>query len=356
MMDIHEADDLFLLDRQAKMCTQATLRSYQVRLERFIDFVTQDLGCTEFEDLTPDHINAWRRSLQEQRVKWVEHPTQRAVRGRLARSTMASYVAHVRGFVRFAVLRGWADQGLLASLKRIRVDLDASDRIMSEDDFRAIVVAAAQNCIERGNYRDVALIFFLADTAARAGEVSNLRIRDLDLEDCSATVRGKTGKRKVFFSEKTATALFAWLSLRPRVDHDHVFSSLAHHPRYRRQPLGSSGIFQVLTRLARQAGVKGRHGPHSIRHMVGARFVEKGNLALAAEKLGHSTTSVTAAFYAHIDDAKVREATQRLSLVENFNREDANEQQTEQGTDSSDGSGKRPRGRRDPGRHRDRRF
>jgi integrase len=75
----------------------------------------------------------------------------------------------------------------------------------------------------------------------------------------------------------------------------------------------SEGIHRVFKRLGEAAGVKGRYNPHALRHLVGQRFTDEGNLELARQKLNHSSIHVTAMFYAHQDRERVQKATVRFS-------------------------------------------
>jgi integrase/recombinase XerD len=173
----------------------------------------------------------------------------------------------------------------------------------------ARLVAAAEARADAGKPRDLALLLFLVETGCRVGEAASLRLDWLDLEKGDGLVEGKTDRRAVDFTAVTTVAMRAWLAMRPATEHAFVWVG-----RYGKA-LSASGIYQVLRRLAREAGVKGRFNPHSIRHLVGQSWTDEVSLELARQKLGHSTVLTTAMFYSHQDRARVKAATQRLSLV-----------------------------------------
>jgi integrase len=157
--------------------------------------------------------------------------------------------------------------------------------------------------------RDYALVTFIYETGCRPGECVSLLLEGVNLESCEAIVRGKTGTRKVLFADTTAGTLRNWLAIRPDCDHDFVFVGRTG------TPLTVSGLYQVFRRLAGNVGIRGRYNPHSVRHLVGQTFTDKTNLELARDKLGHSSVTTTARFYAHQDGERVRRATRRLSLL-----------------------------------------
>jgi len=173
----------------------------------------------------------------------------------------------------------------------------------------ARLVAVAEKRAEAGKPRDLALLLFLVETGCRAGEAASLRISWLRLETGDGIVEGKTGERAVDFTGVTVAALRAWLAVRPAVDDDCVWVG------QRGGCLSARGIYEVLRRLGREAGVEGRFNPHAIRHLVGQSWSDRVNLELVRQKLGHQDIHTTAMFYSNQDRERVKAATQKLSLV-----------------------------------------
>lgn len=144
--------------------------------------------------------------------------------------------------------------------------------------------------------RDRAIILFLADTACRVTGLITLRIPDLDLDNNCAIVRekGRGGARQaryVFFSPLTNRALSEWIQQRPPSKTDHVFTG-------QRGPLSTSGIYQILKRTAKRAGIK-TFNPHAFRHGWARAALQNGaDLGTVADVLGHSSVNVTHQFYA----------------------------------------------------------
>ena len=149
--------------------------------------------------------------------------------------------------------------------------------------------------------RDFALIRFLASTNARVGGVAGLRLEDLDIENRTARVRekgrGGNGKvRAVFFDPKTAEALKKWLQIKPESNDNRVFR------------LTEAGIYQVLKRLARKAGINGPFNPHAFRHGFAKGVLEQGaNLAQVSQMMGHSSSYVTVEYYGQFATHELKE-------------------------------------------------
>lgn len=112
--------------------------------------------------------------------------------------------------------------------------------------------------------RDRALLTLCLDVGPRAGECVNLTSQDV--VPGYVVLRGKTGSRVVPISDTTYRLLDA---LRPKVPPDdsrHLFLG-------ERGPLTYSGIYKVIRRLCKQAGITGRRSsPHTFRHTFATEY------------------------------------------------------------------------------------
>lgn len=142
--------------------------------------------------------------------------------------------------------------------------------------------------------RDYAILRFLADSGGRVGGLCSLTFGQLDLEHGEALVIEKGKKaRTVHFGAETTRALQAWLIVRPRDKWgDKVFTG-------QRGPLTPGGIYRILERLAKAAGVEGRYNPHAFRHAFARRLLRHGaDMGTVSQLMGHASIEVTHKFYA----------------------------------------------------------
>jgi len=160
--------------------------------------------------------------------------------------------------------------------------------------------------------RDSVLLVFMYFTAARAQEVCDLRVKDLEyLSDgrCRVTLNGKGKKsRQVPIPAKVADKLKAYVIYtgKDKLPDAYVFSSQTH------QQMTIScieAIFKKYTRLAKEANPELFQGdsytPHSMRHSTAVHMLEAG-ISLPKIKLflGHSFISTTE-IYAEITQSSL---------------------------------------------------
>jgi integrase len=140
--------------------------------------------------------------------------------------------------------------------------------VLSDDDLRAMIRACAGKSFE--SRRDEAMIRVLCEPGTpRLGEISTLRLVDIDLKNDIITVVGKTGERRIPFGTKTGQALDRYLRLRAK----HPKSQCSEAWIGLKGGLTSSGIAQMLNRRSRAAGL-GRINPHRLRHTSASHFLE----------------------------------------------------------------------------------
>lgn len=155
--------------------------------------------------------------------------------------------------------------------------------------------------------RDVAMIDLLYSTGIRVGELVNLNISDLNLEQRECIVYGKGDKeRRVYFDAKAKIHLQAYLESR-QDDNPALFVTLdSPHTR-----LKISGVEIRLRELGRRLGVSRIH-PHKFRRTMATRAIDKGMPIEQVQKiLGHSQIDTTMQ-YAIVNQTNVKTSHQKF--------------------------------------------
>jgi site-specific recombinase XerD len=165
-----------------------------------------------------------------------------------------------------------------------------AERILSEVEVMTMVALTT-------NERDKALIQFIYYTAARVGEVAQLRWRDIRASrdgQGQVTLFGKGEKsRTVLIPKKVYKALLALRSASDTKD-TAVFKS-----RKGGQPLKDRHIRLLVAAAALKAGIQGKVSPHWLRHSHASHSLDRGApVQLVQQTLGHTSLHTTSR-YAH---------------------------------------------------------
>ena len=156
------------------------------------------------------------------------------------------------------------------------------------------------NCAE---VRDLAIVDLLYSTGMRVGELVNLNISDIDLEQRECVVYGKGDKeRRVYFDAKSKIHILDYLRTRTD-DNPALFVTLL--APYNR--LKISGVEIRMRELGRLVGVERIH-PHKFRRTMATRAIDKGMPIEQVQKiLGHCNIDTTMQ-YAMVNQSNVKGA------------------------------------------------
>ena len=151
--------------------------------------------------------------------------------------------------------------------------------------------------------RDRALIHVLFESGARATEILNLTIADVEFRESHCTIqirKGKTGGRSVVLIN-SFPALQNYFETMPDKDKENENSPLwvAYSNKWG-EPLGWSGLYKILSKTTRRAGIKKKCNPHSLRHSQATIWAEQGYTEVQMrQRFGWSDSSKTPSIYIH---------------------------------------------------------
>lgn len=154
--------------------------------------------------------------------------------------------------------------------------------------------------------RDRAALELLYGSGLRASELCGLRFDDVDVALGLVRPRGKGARERVVpMGEVAVMALRRYLQegrvqLVSGEPHDSVFVG------NRGRPLTRMGLFCVVKRRAREAGLDPSVSPHTLRHAFATHLVHGGaDLRAVQEMLGHVSIATTE-IYTHVGDVTLK--------------------------------------------------
>lgn len=154
--------------------------------------------------------------------------------------------------------------------------------------------------------RDRALLETLYGTGLRVSELAHLTLNDIHFDEGYVRCMGKGSKERVVpIGDRAITALRQYLEdVRPALSKGRVVAAVFLN--YRGQPLGRKGIWKLIKKHARAAGITKNVKPHTLRHSFASHLLANGApLRVIQEMLGHADIATTQ-IYTHVDPARLK--------------------------------------------------
>jgi integrase/recombinase XerD len=156
--------------------------------------------------------------------------------------------------------------------------------------------------------RDRALLEVMYACGLRASETIGLDLADVELRQGFLRARGKGSKERIVpLGRKAIAAVSVYRrSGRPKLVGERHEAKL--FVNFRGGPLSRQGLYKIVQRHARAAGLGGRMSPHTLRHSFATHLLAGGcDLRAVQEMLGHADISTTQ-MYTHLSGERLKEA------------------------------------------------
>lgn len=221
----------------------------------------------------------------------------------LAATTIARHLVAIKMFFRYLVLEG--------ALAESVVDLLGSPKlwqhlphVLSPDMVNRLLAAPVPG--DRFMRRDRALLALLYATGCRASEMTNLKLRDVHLDEAFCRCIGKGNKERIVSLNPVATSAIA-----SYLEHDRP--GLARSPETEELLLSKSGqslsrimVWNLVKKYAQRIGASAQVSPHTLRHSFATHMLAGGaEIRALQEMLGHASIATTQ-IYTQVEHSRLK--------------------------------------------------
>ena len=156
------------------------------------------------------------------------------------------------------------------------------------------------------DYRNKAMLELLYATGLRISELLNLKLNDIDMENCVVRCLGKGNKERIVpIGEYVLFYLSKYLEYRPKLSKNKRSEYLFLNNLGGK--LSRFSFFKLIKKLLKEKNINVDVSPHTLRHSFATHMLEYGaDLRTIQELLGHSDIATTK-IYTHISNNKIKE-------------------------------------------------
>ncbi|MGA2063522.1 MAG: site-specific tyrosine recombinase XerD [Thermoguttaceae bacterium] len=223
----------------------------------------------------------------------------------LAPASIARHLVSLKVFFRYLQLEGQL-QDNLAELLGSQKLWERVPQVLSPEQVSRLLEAPRPD--DAHWRRDRALLELLYATGCRASELSQLRLRDVHLDEGYCLCHGKGNKERVVpLGARAVVAVREYLA-----EHRGPLAARQSPPpewllvSSRGRRLRRERIWELLKRYAARVGAPPEISPHTLRHSFATHMLGGGaDLRQVQEMLGHASIATTQ-IYTHVDPTRLK--------------------------------------------------
>ena len=216
--------------------------------------------------------------------------------------TISHFITVFRGFYKYLVIEevikeSKADNLILPKIKK------TLPRVLSVEEVDNLLNISLNN---KYDYRNKAMLELMYSTGIRISELINIKIHDLNINNCTLKIMGKGNKERIIpvgdYALKYLTIYIEnYRKEFIKKNTDYLFLS-THGTLMTRQ-----AFFKIVKRIAKEKNIKTEFSPHTLRHSFATHMLENGaDLRSIQELLGHSSLSTTQ-IYTNVSNKFIKE-------------------------------------------------
>lgn len=279
----------FYRDMKRRGLRAASIRSNITGLRRFLEWYNSSCDWNGWEEVTTEVL-----------CEYVGHEMNTGLKA----STVRTRTVNLRAFFTYLEDEGRIERSPWTRRAMVKMDKPLP-RAMTLDDLDDWVDA-----LETAPVFDRAMLLLLLKSGIRIGELMNMRVQDVDMEQMSIRIyvgeKNRLG-RIVHFTKDARRAIEEWLAERMRtgVDSEYLFAK-------KKGVLSYSGYRNISEKNFERAGLKGKYSLHSIRHTYATLLVNAGmELQYLQRLMGHDSIQTTLR-YVVVDEREAHEEYHRV--------------------------------------------
>ncbi len=266
-----------------------TIIAYREDLEQFSEFLK--LFELEVKSVSKDDIRMFISYLSRKQFE---------------KNTIARKISALKSFFSFLKNRKYIEKNpaaLVSSPKRGKV----LPSFLTEEEIRKLFDSLPEPNDFKTS-RDVAILELFYATGLRVSELSNLKMRDIDMQNQLVRVMGKGGKERIVpFGIPAKEAIQRYLRFRRKhleekknLMEEHIFINVNEG-----KHITDRGIKFIVSKMLEHISSMKKLSVHSLRHTFATHLLNKGaDLRAIQELLGHASLSTTQR-YTHLSIDKL---------------------------------------------------
>ena len=204
---------------------------------------------------------------------------------KLSPRSLAHNVSAIRTFYKFLLIEKVVNNNPSEFLELPKLKKSLPNTLSKEDVEKLLDINLTNNY----SYRNKAMMELMYASGLRVSELINLKINDIDFENCFVRTMGKGSKERIVpINDYSIYYVKKYIldyrhQMMKNYTHDYIF--INNHG----LPMTRQGFFKIIKNLAKEKDIKTPISPHTLRHSFATHLLDYGaDLRSIQEMLGHA--------------------------------------------------------------------
>jgi len=266
-----------------KNLSQNTVFAYKNDINAFLSFL-KNSDIDDPAEVSSENIGGFFKALKELG---------------LSGSSSARYFSSLKGFFLYLLKNKYIVKNPIEKITAPRISKKLPG-VLDINDIEKLLSSPDAN--DKLGLRDKAMLELFYACGTRVSEIINLKVNDLFFDEEIIRVFGKGSKERLI---PIGSSAIKWVSEYLKKSRPLLMKKLKSENylflNSRGSKLSRMGIWKIIDRYVKEAGIKKDVHPHTFRHSFATHLLEGGaDLRAVQEMLGHADISTTQ-IYTHID-------------------------------------------------------
>ena len=264
--------------RYEKRSSEHTVKSYEIDLRQFAEYMEQVLGHSSLTEVDKTSIRTWILTLLED--------------SKISPRSVNRKLSALRNLIRFEKQAGRLQQDPMSGIQGPKFREKLPEYVEIKDMDRLFVPEQFEDSFE--GWRDRTMLELFYATGMRLSELLNIRKQDIDFYESSVKVLGKRNKERIIpFGSQMRDLLTKYLeyyaeNISPETENFYIFVAANGKKLY------PKAVYRIVRKHLDMVTTIDKRSPHVIRHTFATHMLNRGaDLNAIKEILGHSSLAAT---------------------------------------------------------------
>ena len=264
--------------RYEKRSSEHTVKSYEIDLLQFAEYMEQILGHSSLTEVDKTSIRTWILTLLED--------------SKISPRSVNRKLSALRNLIRFEKQAGRLQQDPMSGIQGPKFREKLPEYVEIKDMDRLFVPEQFEDSFE--GWRDRTMLELFYATGMRLSELLNIRKQDIDFYESSVKVLGKRNKERIIpFGSQMRDLLTKYLeyyaeNISPETENFYIFVAANGKKLY------PKAVYRIVRKHLDMVTTIDKRSPHVIRHTFATHMLNRGaDLNAIKEILGHSSLAAT---------------------------------------------------------------